>query len=130
MARRGTASNQSLFLFPTPALIPGDQSIMLKAPITSLGGLKGQSIRSLGGLFDTILQGVGADPVDLSSSAVPTALRTGTISGAFGSLGVMTTTWKGLGNTDVDLGSISPGEYYMVANKGEWGKLSKADRTS
>lgn len=123
------SGTHSLFLFPTPALIPGDQSIMLKAPINALSGLSGQSIRSLGGLFDTILQGLGADPVDLSSSAVPTALQTGTISGAFGSLSVMTTTWKGLGNTDVDLGSISPGSYYMVANKGVWGKLSKADRT-
>lgn len=123
------ASSNNLYLFPTPALIPGDQSIMLKAPIQSLNGLSGQSIRSLGGLFDTILQGLGANPVDLSSSAVPTALQTGTITGAFGSLSVMTTTWAGLGNTDVDLGSISPGSYYMVANKGVWAGLSSADQT-
>lgn len=122
------ASQESLVLFPTPALIPGNQSIMLKAPITSLAAFKGQSIRSLGGAFDTLLTGLGASPVDLSSSAVPTALETGTISGAFGSLSVMETTWKGLGNTDVNLGSVLPGEYYMVANKGVWSGLSVADR--
>jgi TRAP-type C4-dicarboxylate transport system substrate-binding protein len=123
------APHEHLVLFPTPVLIPGDQTVMLKAPITSLEGLKGQSIRSIGGSFDKLFSGLGANPVDLPASSVPTALQAGTVTGALGSLSVMTTTWKGLGNTAVDLGTVLLTGYYMVANSGDWGNLSEADRT-
>jgi TRAP-type C4-dicarboxylate transport system substrate-binding protein len=101
---------------------------MLKNHITSLSDLSGQKIRSLGGLFDTLLQGLGASPIDLTGTEVPSALSSGTVSGAFGSASVMDSTWKGLGNTDIPLGTVSPGGYYLLANRKEWAALGTADQ--
>jgi len=117
-----------LYIIPTPSFLPSSQAMMLKAPITSLSQLTGQKIRSIGGSMDTLLQGLGADPIDMPSSQVPTSLQTGAISGAVGSLGVMSTTWAGLGDEAVVFGNLIPGIYWMVVSSAEWAKLSVADR--
>jgi TRAP-type C4-dicarboxylate transport system substrate-binding protein len=120
--------NHGLYVVPTPSFLPSSQSMLLKSPITSLSQLSGQKIRSIGGAMDSLLTGLGASPVDMTSGQVPTALQTGAITGAIGSLGVMSTTWAGLGDEDVDLGNLIPGIYWLVFSKAEWGKISVADR--
>lgn len=127
-ALSSVAEKKSMYLMPTGDWLPGSQSILLKSPIKSLSGLAGDKIRSLGGLFDTVLQNLGASPVDLSATDVPTALQTNTVNGAFGSASVMNTTWKGLGSQDVVLGSFAPGQYVTLFNLNKWNSMSAADR--
>jgi TRAP-type C4-dicarboxylate transport system substrate-binding protein len=127
-ALSSVAASKSLELMPTGDWIPGSQSILLKKPISSLSGINGRKIRSLGGLFDTVLQNLSASPVDLAATDVPTSLQTNAVNGAFGSASVMNTTWKGLGKQDLVMGSFAPGQYVTVFNTKTWGKLSKADQ--
>lgn len=122
------ASQHGLVMVPTPAFISGSQSMLLKSPITSLSQIAGQSIRSIGGSADLFLQGLGADPVDLTATEVPSAMETGAISGAFTALSVMSGSYAGLGTEDVDFGNDLPDQYYLVISKSEWNKLAPADR--
>jgi TRAP-type C4-dicarboxylate transport system substrate-binding protein len=122
------ASAKGLVLLPAGQMISGTTAIFTRKPITSLDQLKGMKIRSPGDVVDnTLLQGLGANPVALPPSDLVAALKTGTVDGALTSYTFANAAAKGLLKTAIPTG-LSGSGYLVAASAKSWQELSPTDQ--
>jgi TRAP-type C4-dicarboxylate transport system substrate-binding protein len=120
-------------LVPVAAGSPGEAGFgsTSTTPFTSLGSLTGLKVRVPGaGIVADELNTLGANTVPLSTTAVATALQSGTVSAALGSAAFMASTVKGIIHGFLDPGTFQYGPYFMFVNTKAWDALGTKDQNA
>jgi TRAP-type C4-dicarboxylate transport system substrate-binding protein len=120
-------------LVPVAAGSPGEAGFgsTSTTPFTSLGSLSGLKVRVPGaGIVADELNTLGANTVPLSTTAVATALQSGTVSAALGSAAFMASTVKGIIHGFLDPGTFQYGPYFMFVNTKAWDAIGTKDQNA
>lgn len=123
-------AQKGITLLPTGVMIPGDLGIIMQSSTpTGLAGLNGLKIRSVGGSIDDgIISRLGGSPIDMTPTDVPTAMQTGAVNAAFGTLAFESGPLAGIAHGFVNTGPMLATGYYIMASTKVWNKLSTNDR--
>jgi TRAP-type C4-dicarboxylate transport system substrate-binding protein len=120
-------------LVPVAAGSPGEAGFGTTSatPFTSLGSLTGLKVRVPGaGIVTDELNALGAQTVPLSTTAVATALQSGTVTAALGSAAFMASTVKGIIKGFLDPGTFQYGPYFMFVNTKAWDAIGTKDQNA
>lgn len=120
-------------LVPVTAGSPGEAGFGTTAttPFASLGSLSGLKVRVPGaGIAADEINTLGATTVPLSTTAVATALQSGTVTAALGSAAFMASTVKGIIHGFYDPGTFQYGPYFMFVNLKAWDAIGTKDQNA
>jgi TRAP-type C4-dicarboxylate transport system substrate-binding protein len=124
------AKKKGMYILPVPVMVSGMSALLTTKSVGGLAGLQSLKMRTPGDeLTNRLLIGLKSNPIALAPSDLATALRTGTVDGAFATTTFANGVAKGLVKTDIPLGWGGSG-YLVVANLNRWNQLSGSQRST